>query len=460
MYGGWFQPLTPLQNRQSDRTSQGRHSLGRARPGWTDSPPPQCAGPWSEQHGPRRATALCAFLSLSLTLACSSTSTSGKSEASSAPPSVVFTTVEPETVPIYGEYVGQTEAVDTVEIHSQVQGFLQKIVFKEGSVVDKGQLLFVIDPRSYDAVLHQAKASLAVSNATAKNSEQVVKRYDPLVKENAISKQQFDSAVATAEEDESNIQLAQAKVVAAQLNVDFTEIRAPMTGNIGAAEVRVGDLIQTGATLMATIYSISPVYVTFGVSEGDYLSYVKRRQTEPHHPPPIELIVGGAPYKYSGTVNMVSPTVSTTTGTLTVRASFPNPQNILKPGLFTRVRFVVRDAPNALLVPQSAIQQLQGTESLLLVGADNKVQQITVSTGATVGAYQIVTAGLNAGDRVIVEGTQKAQPGMPVKAEEEPQPPVASIIAAEENVQEGSAQNPRMSSSPAAAAAPSEPGRR
>ncbi|MGH9581778.1 MAG: efflux RND transporter periplasmic adaptor subunit, partial [Bryobacteraceae bacterium] len=366
--------------------------------------------------------------------ACSGGKSTQKTQtAATPPPAVVFTTVTPQTVPIYGEYVGQTEAADTVEIHAQVTGFLQQIAFKEGSIVHKGQLLFVIDPRPYEAALDQAKATLAVDQATVNNAQKIVNRYKPLVQETAISKQDFDSAVATAQEDASNVKLAQAQVSAAQLNVNYTRIQAPMTGSIGTSQVKVGDLVQSGTTLLDTIYSISPMYVTFAISEADYLAYLKRGRQHPHHPPPIQLILGnGSTYDYPGTINMVAPTVSTTTGTLGIRASFPNPQRALKPGLFGRVRFVVREAVNAFLVPQSAVQQLQGTESVLLVGPDNKVQQSTVTTGATVGNLEIVSSGLKAGDRVIVEGIQKAQPGMAVQAKETPEETASAITAAEE----------------------------
>lgn len=339
-----------------------------------------------------------------------------KAPSTTAPTAVVVTTLEPHTVPIYGEFVGQTEAAATVQIHAQVTGFLQKIAFKEGSVVKKGQLLFVIDPRPYQDVLSEAKATLSVDQATVNNTEEIVKRYEPLAAKHAISQQQLDSEIATAKENQADVALAQAQVAAAQLNVDYTKVHTPMTGTIGVSQVKVGDLIQSGTTLMDTVYSITPMYVLFGISENQYLSYVERGRKHPHHPQPIELILGnGTTYDQTGTVNMVAPAVNTSTGTLEIRASFANPQQILKPGLFVRVRFVVRDADNVLVVPQAAIQQLQGSESVYTVGSGNKVQQVSITTGDMVGNDEIVTSGLKAGDLLIVEGADKVHPGQEVK---------------------------------------------
>lgn len=352
--------------------------------------------------------------------ACSGGKGARKGPPAAAPaPTVVVTTVKRQTVPIYGEYVGQTEAANTVEIRSQVQGFLKELAFQEGAIVQQGQLLFVIDPRPYDAVLQQIKATLALKQATLNNAQQTVNRYTPLEQQHAISKEQLDTAVATAKENQADVQSAEAQVAAAQLNVNYTRIQAPISGRIGPALVKVGSLVQAGTTLLDTMYSISPMYVTFSVSEDAYLEYVKRGRAHGNRPPPIQLILAdGSVYNHTGGINMVAPAVNTSTGTLPIRAAFPNPAGVLKPGLFARVRLVITDAVNALLVPQAAIQQLQGTQSVLLVGTDNKIQQRTITTGAIVGNLEIVSSGLKPGDRIVVEGVQKVQPGMTVQTRE------------------------------------------
>jgi membrane fusion protein (multidrug efflux system) len=163
--------------------------------------------------------------------------------------------------------------------------------------------------------------------------------------------------------------------------VNYTRIQKPISGGIGPAQVKIGALVQPGSTLLDTAYSISPMYVTFSVSKDAYLEYVKRGHQHRNQPPPIQLILAdGSVYEHTGAINMVSPVVTSSTGTLPIRAEFPNPDGVLKPGLFARVRLVVRDAANALLVRQTAVQQLQGTESVLVVGRDNKVQQRTIAT--------------------------------------------------------------------------------
>ncbi len=346
----------------------------------------------------------------------------GAKAPAAIPTSVVVTRLQPHTVPIYGEFVGETEAAATVQIHAKVTGFLQRIAFQEGSLVKMGQLLFVIDPRPYQDTLTEAQATLAVDQATLSNAQEIVNRYRPLAQKHAISQQELDSEIATAKENQAQVALAQAQVAAAQLNVSYTRIITPMMGDIGTSQVKVGDLIQSGSTLMATVYSITPMYVTFGISENSYLEYVEHRRTQTRQPEPIQLLLGnGTTYDQMGEVNLVAPAVNTSTGTLTIRASFANPQQILKPGLFVQVRFVVRDAQNALLVPQSAIQQLQGTESVYVVGSGNEVQQISITTSDMVGNDEVVTSGLKAGDLLIVEGVEKVHPGSVVKTQEIPE---------------------------------------
>jgi membrane fusion protein, multidrug efflux system len=394
---------------------------------------------------PGATTVSCLGLLLALTACSPRTSTKGKT---ATPPAVVVTSLQPHTVPIYTEYVGQTEAVNTVEIHSQVQGLLQQISFKEGSIVQKGQLLFVIDPRPYQAALQVAKALLSVQQETANNAQTIVNRYTPLTQQHALSQQQLDSAVATAKENQAQVKAAQAQVDTAQLNVNYTRISAPMGGAIGVSQVKVGDLIQSGTTLMSTIYSISPMYVTFAISQSDYLAFAKRRREQPKQEHPIQLILGnGTTYAHTGTVNMAAPTVNSATGTLSIRAVFPNPEGLLKPGLFARVRFVARYATNVLLVPLSAIQQLQGTQSVFVVGPDNKVQQKTITTGPTVNNMEVVNSGLEPGDRLLVEGTQKVQPGTVVRAQEIPEQIPSATTTSENSGKPSTSQ-----SSPAASA--------
>ncbi|MGH9406473.1 MAG: efflux RND transporter periplasmic adaptor subunit [Terriglobia bacterium] len=327
------------------------------------------------------------------------------------PPAVVVAPVVQKTVPIYGEYVGQTAAVNTVEIRSQVEGFLEKISFVEGSTVTKGQLLFLIDPREYEATVMRARASLSQAQAALVKSRQDVARYTPLVKQHAISQEQLDTATAESAEGEANVEAAKAQLAQANLNLSYTKIDAPLTGRISQAQVKVGALVQPGSTLLATIYSINPIYVNFSVSEAQYLDSAKGERRFP--PVSLELADNSA-YPLKGRIDMLSPQVDPTTGTLGIRAEFPNPNGTLRPGLFVRVRMLASEKKNAMLVPAEAVQELQGVQSVLVVGGDNRVEFRTITAGDTVGGMRIVDSGLQAGQRVIVQGLQKVRPGMPV----------------------------------------------
>jgi membrane fusion protein, multidrug efflux system len=372
----------------------------------------------------RHAPLLVAAIVIANTPGCSRTDANRASGGGPAPqpavaPQVIVTAVEQRTVPVIGEFVGQTEAANTVEIRSQVTGFLRQIAFVEGATVKRGDLLFVIDPRSYQAALAQARAALAQAEAARQIAQRNLAMYEPLAAQHAISEQQLNTARAEAEQSQANVQAAQAQVAQAELNVGYTRITAPLTGGIGPAMVKIGGLVQAGSTLLDTIYSIDPMFVTFSASEQGYLNYQKRvaSQGQNANPGPIRLVLAdGTTYPETGTVNMVSPQVTTTTGTIGVRASFPNPKGLLKPGLFVRVRVTTQQLPHALVVPQTAIQQIQGTPMLYVVGADGTVQSRTVALGPVVENLQVVTDGVKAGDPVIVEGMQKVRPGSKVRA--------------------------------------------
>jgi membrane fusion protein (multidrug efflux system) len=360
-------------------------------------------------------------LSGALALCAACTRRPPEGPVAAGPPAVVVTPVAQRDVPIFGEFVGQTEAANLVEIRSQVSGFLQQIAFTEGALVPKGQLLFQIDPRTYAAAVEQARAALKQREAALMKAQQDVARYRPLVEQHAISREQLDAAVAQEAQERANVDAAKAQLAQALLNLGYTRITAPLTGRIGAAQVKIGALVQAGSTLLDTMYSVHPVYVTFSVSEQRYLEYQKRIRERPAAPPPLHIILAdGSTYPYTGKVNMVSPQVNPTTGTLAVRGEFPNPEELLKPGLFVRVRLLVEERKNALVVPQQAVQEVQGVKSVLVVGNDNKVALRTITTSGTVDDVAIVDSGLKPGERVIVEGSQKVRPGMQVVAEERP----------------------------------------
>jgi RND family efflux transporter MFP subunit len=343
------------------------------------------------------------------------------------PPAVVVAPVLQKTVPIYGEYVARTEARQTVEIRARVEGFLEKVLFKEGSQVKAGQLLFVIDQRPYKAALQDARGSLAQARAGLEKAQKDVDRLRPLVAEDAAPQVDLDKAEAEAQYSGAAIEKARAAIAKAELDLKFTEIRSPLTGIIGKEEVAVGNLVTKDKTLLTTVSSWDPMRVVFSISESDYLllarKYPEGRKpaSEAASPEPFELIMAdNSIYPYRGKLSFVDRALDLTTGTLKIYVSFPNPDQLLRPGLFGRIRVALEERPEALLVPQRAVQEMQGVKTVLVVGQDDKVALHTVTLGERYKDYYIVTEGLKPGDRVVVEGLQKAIPGRKVTPKAQP----------------------------------------
>lgn len=373
----------------------------------------------------RRVGAAAAGVLLALAVAlipgCASKAGGKEERPAFMPPLVIVAPVVQQSVPIYEEYVGQTNAVNTVEVRSQVEGYLQAIGFTEGSTVQQGQLLFRIDPREYQAAVDKARAALDQSRAALAKSQRDVARYTPLVRQHAVSQEQLDTAVAEEEEGQANVEAAKAQLAQSQLNLGYTAIRAPLTGRISQAQMKVGALVQPGSSLLATIYSVNPIYVNFSVSESTYLELAKRAGTRLLRSfPPLEIILGdNSVYPHKGRIDMISPQVNPATGTLGIRAEVPNPAGYLRSGLFVRARLMVHQQPNAMLVPAEAVQEVQGVQSVLLVNAQDKVVFRTVTAGDTVNRMRIIESGLQPGDRVIVQGAQKVRPGITVRPQQE-----------------------------------------
>ena len=349
-------------------------------------------------------------------------------EAPKGPPpvTVVVTTVTPKTVPIYGEYVARTEARQAVEVRARVGGYLEKILFKEGSRVRAGQLLLVIDPRPYKAAWQEARGSLAQAQATLWKAQQDVERLHPLVAEDAAPQVDLDNAKAQVKYGQASIEKAKAAMAKTELDLKFSEIRSPITGIIGKEEVTVGNLVNRDQTLLATVSSWDPMRVVFSISEPDYLRRAQKyREGEPFSAAqpgePFELVMAdNSVFPSRGSLSFVDRALNLTTGTLNVYVNFPNPNRLLRPGLFGRIRVVLEERPNALLVPQRAVQVMQGVKSVFVVGQDDKVALRTVTLGERYKDFFIITAGLKAGDRVVVEGLQKVIPGQRVTPTELP----------------------------------------
>ena len=358
----------------------------------------------------------------------------GKSQQPQAhPPEVAVVQVEQKDVPIWNEWVGTLEGLVNAQIKPQVTGYLVRQTYQEGSFVKKGQLLFEIDPRTFQAALDQAKAQLANAEGQLAQAEanQVkaqldVNRYTPLAKEQAVSQQDLDNAVqgniaaqAQVRAAKASIDAARAQVDAAQLNLSFTRIVSLIDGIVGVAQAQIGDLVGP-TSLLTTVSTLDPIKVYFPVSERGYLDYVKenpdaaKRAAQESHLALELVLADGSHYPNKGTFSFADRQVDVKTGTLRLQGLFPNPGNILRPGQFARVRAVTKTRRGALLIPQRAVTELQGGYQVAVVGKDNKIEIRPVKVGERIGPQWIIDTGLKPGERVVVEGIQRVKAGMTV----------------------------------------------
>jgi membrane fusion protein (multidrug efflux system) len=345
------------------------------------------------------------------------------------PPDVVVAEVVQKDVPVYREWVGTTEGNITAQIRARVQGYLQRRSYEEGSLVHEGDLMFVIDPRQYQAALDQAKGELGRANAALTKTQQDVTRYTPLAAQNAISQEELDNAVQANRAAKAAADSARAAVEKAQLNLDWTQVKSPIDGIAGISVAQVGDLVSE-STLLTTVSQVDPIKVSVPISEQEYLQFASRL-TEPRPRDAqgtLELILSdGSVYPERGKVSVANREVDVKTGTMIVVTLFPNPRNLLRPGQYAKVRATTETRQGALLVPERAVQELQGARQVAVVGADNKVSMRTVQTGPSMGNLLVINEGLKPGERIVVEGLQKVREGATVNPK--PAEPVASAKA-------------------------------
>lgn len=353
--------------------------------------------------------------------------------------------VQQEDVPIYGEWIGTLDGLVNADVRAQVTGYLLKQGYQEGAFVKQGQLLFQIDPRPFQAALDQAHGQLAQAIATLANSQAVqrrteldVQRYTPLAKEQAASQQDLDNAVqnnlaaiATVETAKAQIKTYEAAVETAKINLEFTRLVAPIDGIAGQAQLQVGALVTPNSGVVTSVSTVDPIKVYFTVGEPQYLAWRKRFPTEASRLEAdrklrLQLILAdGSTYPHNGTFYFADRQVNESTGAIRIAGLFPNPNNVLRPGGYGRVRAVIRTQVGALLVPQRAVSELQGGYQVAVVSADNKVSVRTVTVGDRVGNRWIIAEGLNSGERVVAEGVQKVRTGATVK----PRPFAAQSVA-------------------------------
>jgi membrane fusion protein, multidrug efflux system len=324
-------------------------------------------------------------------------------------------------ITVFEEYVGQTEAVDTVEIRSRVGGILERQTFEDGSQVKKGDLLFVVDQQPYITALAQAKAALGQAQASYVNSKQNLARVRPLLADQAISQQDLDTAVAKEAADAASVEAAKAQVRQADLNLGYTTIRASRDGIISKALIKPGGLINASTTLLTTLYSVDPIYVNFSIGEQKLVELQKQLNLASgeriDNGPLFKLkLVDGSDHKYGGKLNFVDAAVDPKSGTLQVRLAVVNTDRSLRAGQFVRVVVPGRENPNGIRIPQRAVQELQGKRSVFVVNAaDNKVAYREVVARTRVGNDWVVEGGLKPGEIVVIDGIQKVKPGSPVK---------------------------------------------
>ena len=346
---------------------------------------------------------------------------SAPTAAEAPPPEVVVQTVSQRTTTLPLEIVAEVKALSEVEIRPRASGLLLGLTFQPGQRVKEGQPLATIDPRPYDEALLDAKAKLAESQAQLIRSQQDVARYQPLLADNAIPRQVYDQTVSQAQANKAVVDARAASVEKSKLDRSYADVKAPISGQIGLQKLEVGALVTAGQTVLATVSTLDPMVAYFNVAETEYLAYVKRAQAAGKQVTntgsyPVELVLAdGSVYKHTGKVDFADRALNAGTGTLTLRAVFPNPEDLLRPGMSTRVRVVSDVAENAILVPQKAITEMLGKQFATVVDAESKAQQRPIKTGARLGDMWLIEEGLKPGDVIVVDGLQKARPGVVVK---------------------------------------------
>ncbi|WP_432734893.1 efflux RND transporter periplasmic adaptor subunit [Maridesulfovibrio sp. FT414] len=325
--------------------------------------------------------------------------------------------IKEQSYPVMGEYVAQIEAMKTVDIRARVQGHLKERLFEEGQIVDEGQLLFVIDPRPYEETLKKAEAELASSRASLSKAVKDYDRFKALFDQGAVSREEYDSKITDRRVLEANVNNAKAQLEQAKLDLGFTQITAPMKGIIGRTKVNPGTLITAESTVLATISATDPVYVNFSIPEKEYLVAIRaieaaRKQGVPEKHTTLQIILAdGGFYEHNGTFNMADRAVDPSTGTLGIRAEFPNPEKILRDGQYAKVVAILKNFENALVVPSRAVLDVQGRKSLLTVAANGTVVEKPVTIEYQNDRDSVIGNGIQSGELIIADGVNRIRPG-------------------------------------------------
>src|SRR6478672_3520860 len=367
-----------------------------------------------------KALPLAAALLLTISSGCSRKA----EQVTPPPPEVLVTTVTPRDVPVVHEAVATLEGFITANINAQVQGYIISRDYKEGSVVKKGDLLFQIDPRPFQATLDQAKGQLAVAQSNETKADADVKRALKLFQEKVLSDQERDTYINSASSTKANVQAAEAAVRQAEVNLGYTKITAPIDGIVGIASAHVGDLVGPGTGPLTSISQVDPIKAVVNVGEQSFTEFIT------DHPDPDErerylqglqfdlFLADGSQYPHKGKFYAEDRNLDTKTGAIRMEFTFPNPGNRLRPGQFGKVRAVVKVARGALVIPEQAVTELQGNRLVAVVDSENKIAMRPVKLGERSGGMWQVIDGVKAGEKVVVQGLLKVRPGVPVTVKE------------------------------------------
>ena len=350
------------------------------------------------------------------------------------PPNVQVAPAVAKDVAVYQEWIGTLDGNVNADIRPQIEGYVLSRDYPEGSMVKAGETLFKIDPREFQAQYDQAKGQVSQYEASLANAKTTVARYTPLAKEKAISQQELDDAVTRERTSQANLESAKAALERARLNVAWTNVNSPISGIAGTAKSQVGDLVGK-TTVMTTVSQVNPIRVYFNVSEQEYLAWVAKngppektlKSQENLEKGPLQLILAdGSTFPHRGKGILLGREVDVKTGTIQIAGIFPNPGDLLRPGQYGKVRVAMDTRKGAVLVPQRAVSELQGSYQVAVVGPDNKVTMKVVKVGPTEGSMYVIDEGLKAGDKVVVEGIQRVRSGMTVVPTEAPAAPATA----------------------------------
>jgi len=339
------------------------------------------------------------------------------------PPKVTVVETQAQSVKIYQEFVGQVYGFKDIAIRARVEGFLEGIHFQEGSAIKKGKLLYTLESQPFEADVAAKMSKVAEAKTGLAYAESDLARIRPLAQENAVSQSDLDGAVARYDASIASLKAAQANLKAAKIQLSYTKIYSPIDGIIGKTLAKVGDFVgkNPNPVILNAVSGIDTVRVEFFITESQYLEWFRYRQkqtAEGREQQPREglvlLLADGTVYGHRGKIDFVNRDVDPTTGTLLIQASFPNPDGLLRPGLFAKVKAVVNVIKDGILVPQRCITELQGLYSVMVVGQGNKIDRREINVGPTIGEFWLVLEGLKAGEKVVYEGLQLVRDGVEV----------------------------------------------